>query len=146
MSEVERLTASQRCAIETDCARLTVAYAHLVDRRRYAELVALFTEDGILERPGVRVQGTSELRKFFEARPADVATRHACAAPFFEQVTSARATSITYMTLFQCQGTDEGPNTVPGVAGLAEFHDIFVHTDHGWRIAHRVAKPVMVVK
>ncbi|AMK19580.1 MULTISPECIES: nuclear transport factor 2 family protein [Sphingobium] len=146
MSAVSLLSPAERQAIEAECNRLVVAYAVLVDRRRYDEMVALFTEDCLFERPGVEAKGSEALRAFLDSRPATIATRHLCSHPFFERVGADEATAITYVTIFHGEGSDEGPNEVPGVAGLAEFHDVFRLTPNGWRIAHRVAKPTMIVR
>ena len=138
--------AIERLLIEAECSRLVTSYAFLVDRRRYAELVDLFTHDADFERPGVKVNGQDAIRSFMEARSVAIATRHVCAPSFFEKVELDEAVSITYLTMFMGEGTDTGPNDVPGIAGLAEFHDLFRRTAEGWRIASHVARPVMVVK
>ena len=136
----------ERMAIEAECGRLVAGYVFLVDRRRYDELVDLFTDDCVFERPDARVEGAAALRDLMAARPAHIATRHLCGLPFFEKVEADEAVAVTYTVMFLGEGTDEGPNEVAGAAGLAEFHDLFRRTADGWRIAQRTAKPAMIVK
>lgn len=146
MSSADMLTFEERNLIEAECTRLIAGYAYYVDRRRYADLVALFTEDGVLERPTSVATGSQGLLEAMEARSAAIATRHINGTPFFESVTRDEARAVTYMIMYVVEGTDEGPNEVPGTAGLGEFHDLFRRTEKGWRIARRVAKSAMIVK
>lgn len=136
----------ERMAIEAECGRLVAGYAYLVDRRKYDDLVDLFTENCLFQRPDARVEGAAALRRLMDARPGHIATRHLCGMPFFETVEVDEATAVTYTVMFVEEGIDEGPNEVAGAAGLAEFHDRFRRTADGWRIAERTAKPAMIVK
>jgi hypothetical protein len=54
MHDVAPSSDAERGLIEAECSRLIASFVFLVDHRRYAELVALFTEDASFERPGGR--------------------------------------------------------------------------------------------
>lgn len=140
------VTPEQRLLIEAECSRLIAAYCYYVDRRHYDELAALFTEDGVLDRGGNLTSGRDTILAAMHQRPPQIATRHMNGTPFFLSVTPDEVTAVTYMLMYVVEGTDAGPNEVPGTTGLAEFHDTFRRTDDGWRIAVRAAKPAMITK
>jgi hypothetical protein len=132
-----------RMEIEHACGRLTASFAFLIDRRRYEELVMLFTEDCHFERPGASVNGRSELLSFMHRRPLDGGSRHVCAAPVFEDTQSDSARSVTYMTFYE--GDTSGENPIK-VSGLAEYHDTFKRVKTGWLIHSREVRLAMISK
>lgn len=146
MSVDQDITDAERAIIENQCSRLIASYAHFVDRRRYDELAALFTADGLLDRAGNIVEGADNILAAMKNRPEAIATRHMNGLPFFEAVGRDEVRAVTYMLMYIVEGSDDGPNEVPGTAGLGEFHDIFVRTPQGWRISRRTAKSAMIVK
>lgn len=146
MNDLPRISQTQRSAIINECSELIAAYAYHVDRRQYAELAALFTEDGVLERPHLTVAGRENILAAMHQRPEGTATRHMNGLPHFEMVTADEAHAVTYMIMYIVEGTDEGPNEVPGTAGMGEFHDEFRRMPGGWKIAKRAAKSAMIVK
>jgi hypothetical protein len=54
--------------IERECERLGVLYTHFIDFGEAERITDLFTEDGVWEGLGYRVEGTKQLREFFKAR------------------------------------------------------------------------------
>lgn len=142
----DTVTPEQRLLIEAECSRLIAAYSYHVDHREYEALADLFTEDGVLDRGGHRTAGRATILGAMQERPAHIATRHMNGTPFFRSVTPDEATAVTYMLMYVVEGTDEGPNQVPGTTGLGEFHDVFRRTADGWKIANRAAKPAMITK
>ena len=146
MHDVAPASDAERGLIEAECSRLIASFAFLVDHRRYAELVALFSEDGSFERPGSRATGTAALRDLMNARPTTIVTRHVCAIPFFETVSAEQATAVTYVTVYHVEGADGRVSEISSPAAIAEFHDVFRRTQQGWRIHQRVAAPVLIFK
>ena len=142
----ENVTPEQRLLIEAECNRLISAYCYHVDRRHYDELAALFAQDGVLDRGGNRTEGRDTILAAMHQRPPAIATRHMNGTPHFLSVTADEVKAVTYMLMYVVEGSDEGPNEVPGTTGLAEFHDTFRRTPEGWRIASRAARPAMVCK
>ena len=146
MNDLPHISQSERSAIISECSELIAAYAYHVDRRQYAELTDLFTLDGVLERPHLTVAGKDNILAAMQQRTEGTATRHMNGTPHFEYVTSEKARAVTYMIMYIVEGSDEGPNEVPGTAGMGEFHDEFQRTPDGWKIAKRAAKSAMIVK
>jgi hypothetical protein len=124
------------------CARLTAAFAVYVDQHRYDDLISLFTEDCVFDRPGALLNGRGELRAFMERRPGGTVTRHTCAPPVLDQVTAQSANGVTYLTFFEGEPSGEGPATLKQIA-IAEYHDQFKRTSEGWRIARRRVVPTI---
>lgn len=126
------------------CARLTAAFAVLVDHHRYEELGELFTEDCAFERPGVSLASRADLVAFMNQRPRDQLTRHACTPPLVEDIGDGEASGICYLAFYQGERQEDGSAKLGGVAALAEYHDVFRRTAQGWRIAKRRVVPVMM--
>lgn len=146
MTDISRLPQAERMSIEAECSRLVAGFAFYMDRRRYDDVAGLFTEDCVFERTGAKIKGIDELCMMMANRPAGLVTRHVCAPPFFHRCDAESAQAVTYMMMFRGEGDDAGPVEVPGVAGVAEFHDVFRRTADGWRIAIRISKTAVVVK
>jgi hypothetical protein len=122
--------ASERRAIEWECARLINLYALLNDEARWDEVAALYASDGVMTRPTAPDQpivGREAILAAFKARPPRM-TRHVCSNIVIdvESATSARGRSA--MLLFT---SADKPPLVGG------FEDRFVLTDDGWRFAER---------
>lgn len=124
---------------EAACVRLGVAFANHIDARRYAQVLDLFTEDGILDRMGQVSAGRAALAAFLEARPAGVETRHVCTNFLVEPVSADEAAGTSYALFFQgaSAGLDDGAATMSGLPAVVEYHDRFTRTAHGWRIRER---------
>ena len=85
--------------------------------RKDAELLARCLIAGSLHRvvvPPPAVEAGRELtrahdacrRDLMNARPTTIVTRHVCAIPFFETVSAAQATAVTYVTVYHVEGAD----------------------------------------
>lgn len=123
------LTPDARRAIEWDCSRLIALYANLNDEARWADVAALYTEDGAMSRPtapDVFITGREAILAAFLARPPRK-TRHVCSNVVIEVESPTTARGTSAMVLFT-----EGN---PPLAG--SFHDRFVLTQAGWRFAER---------
>ena len=123
------MEASDRLAIEWECAKLIARYANLVDAADWPAVAALYTEDAVFARPtnpDAPLLGREAILAAFLARPARV-TRHVCSNVVVEVEgpESARATSAMVLYL-----ADKPP-----LAG--SFHDRFRLTPAGWRFAER---------
>jgi len=130
------LTAEARRAIEWECTRLVSLYANLNDAARWAEVAALYAEDGWMSRPSdpdAKIIGRDAILAAFQARPPRT-TRHVCSNIVIdvESETSARGESA--MLLF----------TGFGAPAVGSFLDRFVLTGDGWRFAER--RGVMIFK
>ncbi|GGD54496.1 nuclear transport factor 2 family protein [Croceicoccus pelagius] len=126
------------CAeIRSACAALIADYAYYVDHREFDKAVALFTEDGKIDRPDLVSNGRGEIAAHWSSRPASLVTRHVCSPPSFREVYGTSATSVTYFTLYSLNHEGEGAPPMVDPIALGEFHDIFVKTDYGWQFSSR---------
>ena len=124
------MTPEARRAAEWDCTRLVHLYANLNDLAQWAEVAALYAEDGSMTRPTAPDQpivGRAAILAAFEARPPRT-TRHICANVVIDIESETEARGSSAMLLY----TDAA--TPPLIGG---FDDRFVLTDEGWRFASR---------
>ena len=120
------------------CQALSTAFANGVDRRRNDEVLALFTEDAVLDRWGHSVTGHAALRRWLDGRPADVVTRHVCTNFEARRTAADHAEGLTLFTFYRAARHDAAdPLPMIGPAMVGEYLDQFRRTPDGWRIARR---------
>ncbi|MBN9427192.1 MAG: nuclear transport factor 2 family protein [Burkholderiales bacterium] len=128
--------------IVRECSRLALAFAIHVDFGQAQACADLFTEDGTFERKGEILRGREEILAAQRARPPGLRTRHFCQPTWVTVIDESNAEGITYFANYRHEAdaplSGPAPLTGPGVVG--EFHDRFVLTPQGWRIASRRAK------
>lgn len=125
------LSAEQRRAIEWDCARLINLYATLNDAARWAEVAALYAEDGSMTRPtapDAPIVGRAAILAAFTARPPRT-TQHITTNIVVDVIDADTAVATSAMLLFTA------PDAPPLVGG---FVDRFRRVrGEGWRFAER---------
>ena len=125
------MTEDERRAIEWDCAALINRYAMLNDAARWADVAALYAEDGSIARPtapDAPIEGRAAILAAFEAR-APRTTQHVTANIVVDVIDADSATATSAMLLFTAAGTP------PLVGG---FVDRFRRVPgEGWRFAER---------
>ena len=127
------------------CERLAIEFAHAVDHREVERAVSVFTPDAVFERKGEQLEGRGAIRAAQQARPIHLVTRHLCASHRIEVIDGTHARGVVYFLLFRHEGSESDP---PGPAPLVlpqtlgEYHDEYLRTDEGWKIARRVAKGI----
>jgi len=124
------ISATDRRAIEWDCARLISLYAQLNDAARWEEVAALYARDGLMTRPtapDAPIVGRDAILAAFQARPPRV-TCHICTNIVVTVESAQRARGSSAMLLFTAA---DAPPLVGG------FQDIIVLTEEGWRFAER---------
>jgi len=135
----------ERMLIERACERLVVTNSHYLDLGDPARAAELFAEDAVWEMPGVlRFEGRAALAEGFGGRLAAAGrtTRHVCTNIAIDVQSPDEATGVCYLVNFRhdpASGDDEDlpPSDVPKYIG--EYHDRYVRTPDGWRIAYRRA-------
>jgi predicted RNA-binding Zn ribbon-like protein len=128
------------CALA--CEGLSIAFANAVDRWDDETALGLFTDDAVLDRWGTQVQGQAALREWLAARPRDVVTRHICTNISVKCSSEREATGLTYFLFFRAVGKAGDDLKVNGPTMVGEYHDHFVRTANGWRIARREVKVI----
>lgn len=134
--------------IEAACRDTIARAARLVDAQDYEGFAALFTEDGVLQRPGGEpLQGRAAMVAAYRARPASRITRHLLGGTVVDVLSADEALAFSNVLLFIGDSADAaGPNGRParGPQVAGEFEDRLRRCDDGrWRIAHRVARFVL---
>ena len=134
------MTAEDRLDILEQIGR----YSYAADERDAEGLVALFTDDGVIERwltdseaPEERTAGSAALRAWaqghYDARPEGVQTRHHQRATVFDELVADRARTRTMLLLTRIGPGDRHPVST----GSGVYHDEWRRTADGWRIARR---------
>lgn len=130
MSSVE-MTRSE--AIEQ--IRATIAsYAQALDDRRYDDLLATWSPDGVFEIPAMdaRAAGHDALLAYFSALPPAGKQRHFVANTLITELTDVEAHSVSDLAVLQL--TDAGWV----VAVLGRYQDTHRQQDGDWRFQHRL--------
>lgn len=124
------------------CERLVIEFAHGVDHRDVAAVLAVFTEDAIFERKGERLEGRAAIGAAQRSRPPGLVTQHLCTTMKIDVLDASNATGVVYFLLFRHEGDapPDGPVAMPMPQTVGEYHDNYVKTGQGWRIARRVAR------
>jgi hypothetical protein len=125
----------RRLADKNDIVDLVHRYSYCIDHRKYDELVALFTEDCIVDYGPVvapPVHGQTALRAMFGTPDGGfAATSHHNANVLVTFEGDDRASVLT--SLYAWHLTPAGGT--PRVWGY--YHDVVVRTADGWRLAER---------
>jgi hypothetical protein len=127
----DELTADERRAIEWDCVKLINLYASLNDQGCWAEVAALYAEDGNMTRPtapDAPIVGRAAILAAFESRPRRT-TQHICANIVVTAMGRDEAVATSAMLLFTAA------DTAPLVGGFADrFRRV---PGEGWRFSER---------
>jgi ketosteroid isomerase-like protein len=136
------MNAQEEDEIRRRCERLAVEFAHAVDHRDIDAVPAVFTDNAVFERKGERLVGRAAIMAAQRTRPTGVVTRHLCTTIKVDVVDADHARGVVYFLLFRHDGDEPpvGPVPMPTPATLGEYHDDYVRTAQGWRIARRVAR------
>lgn len=131
MTMSDEITQDERRAIEWDCTKLINLYATLNDEGRWAEVAALYAEDGSMARPTAPdspIVGRAAILAAFESRPRRT-TRHVCANIVVTVIGRDEAVATSAMLLFTAA------DAAPLAGGFADrFRRV---TGEGWRFAER---------
>jgi ketosteroid isomerase-like protein len=134
--------------IDAACRDTVARAARLVDQQDYEAFAALFTEDGVLQRPNAEpLLGRAAMVAAYRARPATRITRHLLAGTVVDVLSADEALAFSAVLLWVGDRADaEGPSGRParGAQVAGEFEDRLRRGDDGrWRISHRIARFVL---
>jgi uncharacterized protein (TIGR02246 family) len=130
-----------RLAMERECERLTYRYCEAVDVGQASRLADVFAEDGTFDNGDLHLVGREQIRRVFAERELvrELRTRHVCTNVHVEVTGPTTATGVVYVTLYRRRGPEDWSvpvdDTRPAVVG--SYHDAYVRTGDGWRIAAR---------
>ena len=115
--------------------RLALDYAQAVDRLDEPLLRRVFAADAVLEGPGWRFEGIEQICSIFPImKDSFVSSWHATHQQTID-LDGDRATGETYCAGRHLQKGGYAENQV--VTMIIRYHDVFVRTQDGWRIAMR---------
>ncbi|GAA0320280.1 hypothetical protein GCM10009087_33240 [Sphingomonas oligophenolica] len=132
------MTSDERRAIEWDCTRLINHYAVLNDQARWEEVVALYTDDGLMTRPtapDAPIIGREALLASFFSRPPRV-SRHIVGNIVVTVEDAMSASAFSMILLFTGAIVEDGL-PVAGAPLVGEYRDRFALTPEGWRFSER---------
>ena len=133
---------SERRIIEQQCRDLVVQLCQSSDHGEREKSVDLFTADGTWIRGGKPFKGREEMLQSFRGSPTQV-IRHLTSNILITVKDENSAEGVTYYLAFHNDpGTAQPKLPLPlePPFSLGEWHDKFVRTPSGWRIAHREVK------
>ncbi|MBE8523971.1 nuclear transport factor 2 family protein [Amycolatopsis sp. H6(2020)] len=128
--------------------RLNTAFAHHYDRREYDQVLALFTPDAIYEVHGQVLHGHAEIKTALDSRAGpELTVRHLVTNLHIHTIQEHTAHGVSYLTAYAGPTpADAGPARYPAThAGhIVEVTDRYAVHDRRWKIAHRVARDILV--
>lgn len=136
--------ASWAIAAELACRELVLRAAACIDAGDAAGLARLFTDDADLVRPGgVSLRGREAIEHAYRDRASDRLTAHLIFGTLFDELGPAAARARSRVLLWTANAqTEPGPHgrLADPKQRVGSFHDTFVLTAQGWRIAERHAR------
>jgi hypothetical protein len=125
-------------AIEWDCGQVLTRFFNYFDRWRYADMVELFTEDGVWHRQGKALQGRPAILAALAARSTTQRVRHVVTNVQIDVLGPDLANSLLYVTAYM---HDSGaPQTEPARIRapylILTAPGRLARTDEGWKIAY----------
>jgi hypothetical protein len=133
---------SEKRTIQQQCHDLVIELCHLSDHGEREKSVDLFTPDGTWIRGGKPYKGRAEMLSSFRGSPTQL-IRHMTSNILITVKDENTAEGITYYLAFHNDpgtATPKLPIKLEPPFSLGEWHDKFVKTPQGWRIAHREVK------
>jgi hypothetical protein len=134
---------NERLGIERECHDLVVTLTHFSDHGETAKAVDLFTPDGTWIRGGKPYVGREEMLASFKRASATQVIRHVTSNIRIMVKDERSAEGVTYYIAFNQDPGEPAPKFPLPFAppfSMGEWHDKFVRTGTGWRIAHREVK------
>jgi len=127
--------------------KLCQSFSYYLDYRIYDRLTDLFTDDAEWGRVIEVHHGKQEIRRALDSRDPNIATRHFVTSFMFEHQDEKTVNGI--IGCYSLFGPTQSSGVLPASFGalhghVLDFHDVYRLTDHGWKIARRIAKAVLL--
>ena len=133
------MDADDELAIEARCIRTLNRYAIAVGEHDHAGFAALFTVDGVWQRPGQEpLIGQDQIRAFIEtALPKDMLVRHVNGSVRVDVLSKTGARAISYTSVYNMPEYHGGIASMPGPEYIVEYRDVLRREGADWLIARR---------
>ena len=129
----------ERREVERACIDLVHRLAQYSDHDERERSADLFTADGTWIRLGVPYTGRDAILSSFKGPPEQI-LRHFVTNTVVDIVDDDHAQAVSYYLLYRYVPDSRAPQSPLPLGmpfSLGEWHDKFVKTADGWRIAHR---------
>ncbi len=140
------LTEGLRLQAESACRQVIHELALHTDAGDYAQALALFADDAVMDRDGERFVGIEALRAAYATRPPNRITRHVLANTVVRLLSPDEAEAISYVTVYRhvrSGADDRPPYAMTGPDVLGEYRDRFRRTAAGWRLSARTTRTIL---
>ena len=138
------MTDEERRAIEQDCHRLVVAFHIYTDDYDHQKVLALFTDDAIVEHCVVGVlRGKGELAAYFDAKDNTSIFQHVTTNVLIDVIDENHARGSSYWTTYISPATAL-PAKMAGPTSVGRNDDTFIRTPAGWKFETRRQIPRFV--
>lgn len=117
------------------CSNLVYGYAYHRDNFNAQEFANLFTHDASLTVLTQNWLGRENIQARIEGMKNGSTTRHEMSTIFITPVDENHATGVSYAVIYSAPA---GSSTVSSAPLIGEYHDEFLLTAEGWKIAKRV--------
>ncbi len=125
------------------CEALAIEYAEIVDAQDYERLSEIFAQDATFGRsatPDETLHGLENIIASFTSRPRNRLTHHVTSNIRVRMETPTTASGTCRVLLFTSDTSEpqtaEGRKVAPKQL-MGTYHDRYIRTDDGWRIAER---------
>ena len=143
------LSETERRNIEAACAALCVDYCEIVDAKEYQRMREVFAEDAEYYSPNAPndlIRGAEAIIAYLSHNPATLVTQHLACNIRIHAESAEAASGLCKILLFTADGN--APEAPDGrKAGekqrIGVYHDRYVRTANGWRIAERRGKGLL---
>jgi SnoaL-like domain len=137
----------QAMTVHTELVQLNNAFAFYLDNGVFESMIELFTPEGLFDRAGIVHRGHDEMREGMAERPK-VTTRHLLTNFHLTSLDDDAAEAVVCAMVYHGPVAENGEAVVYATDNgrVIEFHDRYVKTVDGWRIASRIARPIFTPK
>jgi SnoaL-like protein len=138
---------AEAMTVHWELLRLNNAFAFYMDNGMFDSMIGLFTSDALFDRAGIVHRGHDELREGMAQRPK-VTTRHLLTNFHLTSIDDDMAEAVVCVMVYHGPVAENGEAVVYATDNgrVIEFHDRYVKTVDGWRIASRIARPIFTPK
>lgn len=131
--------------IEWDCSKLLIKFYNLLDQKRYEEMAALFTSDGVWVRLGKELTGPSGILKEMNERE-DWLTVHLVSNIEINVIDQDRAETMQLVVQYRAENYDPatGPAPIVSPMGVLRHRDQLVRDKGAWKFERKTSRAVFV--
>ncbi len=127
-----------RLQIQADCEAVVLGFFYALDTFANDTAVEQFTETGVWNRQGTKLEGHAALRTAINARAPTRRTCHVIVNFRLLDVTVSTATAAFYLVAYEGNaGAAAGTPEAMRQHGIRDCRDSLVLTPKGWRIADK---------